>query len=43
MKHEVVTVGCAMPDLTFPDLNGRPVRLSDFRGKKLLIFVWASW
>ncbi|MBS4053226.1 MAG: redoxin family protein [Thermaerobacter sp.] len=43
MKREVVIVGCTMPDLTFPDLNGRLVHLSDFRGKKLLIFVWASW
>jgi peroxiredoxin len=38
-----VGVGHLMPDVTLPDLEGRPVRLADFRGKKLLVFVWASW
>ena len=36
-------IGRPLPDLTLPDLDGRPVRLADFRGRKLLIFVWASW
>lgn len=31
------------PDFTLPDRLGRPVRLSDFRGKKALIVTWASW
>jgi len=35
--------GLAAPDLTLPDLEGRPVRLSDAHGQKLLLLAWASW
>jgi hypothetical protein len=31
------------PDFTLPDLHGKPHRLSDFRGKKILLVTWASW
>ena len=31
------------PEFTLPDMDGRPVRLSDFRGKKVLLLTWASW
>jgi hypothetical protein len=31
------------PDVTVPDRRGRPVHLSDFRGKKVLMVTWASW
>ena len=31
------------PDVTIPDRHGRPVHLSDFRGKKVLLVTWASW
>lgn len=31
------------PDFTLPDLDGRPVSLSGYRGKRLLVFLWASW
>lgn len=31
------------PDFVLPDRQGDPVRLSDFRGKKVLIITWASW
>lgn len=31
------------PDITVPDRTGRPVTLSRFRGKKLLVVTWASW
>jgi len=33
----------AMPDFTLPGLDGRPVSLSDYRGRKLVVFMWASW
>ena len=31
------------PDFTLPDLAGRPHRLSDHRGKKILLVAYASW
>jgi hypothetical protein len=30
-------------DLSLPNLQGEKVRLSDFRGKKVALFAWASW
>ncbi len=33
----------AAPDFTLPDLAGRPHSLSDHRGRKVLMVVWASW
>src|SRR5262245_7041929 len=33
----------AAPDITIPDRRGHPVKLSDFRGKKMLLLTWASW
>jgi AhpC/TSA family len=31
------------PDFELPDLEGRPHRLSDYRGRKVLLATWASW
>lgn len=31
------------PDFTTTDINGKIVRLSDFRGKTVLLDFWASW
>jgi len=31
------------PDFSLTDRNGDLVKLSDFRGKKVLIITWASW
>ncbi|MCZ8130121.1 MAG: TlpA disulfide reductase family protein [Steroidobacteraceae bacterium] len=32
-----------LPDATVAWLDGRPVRLSEFRGRPLVVNVWASW
>lgn len=31
------------PDFAVPDRQGRIVRLTDFRGRKVLVLTWASW
>jgi hypothetical protein len=31
------------PEFSVPDRKGRAVRLSQFRGKKVLVVTWASW
>ena len=31
------------PDFTLDDRGGNPVRLSDFKGKKIMLLTWASW
>ena len=33
----------AAPDFALSDLNGTVHRLSDLRGKKVLLALWASW
>ena len=38
-----IQVGTALPDFSFTDFDGKARRLSDFRGKYLLIDVWGSW
>ncbi|MES2828766.1 MAG: TlpA disulfide reductase family protein [Bacteroidota bacterium] len=36
-------VGKLAPDFTQNDINDKPVKLTDFRGKYVLIDFWASW
>ena len=39
----VVNVGDEASDFTLRSLDGEDVRLSDYRGQKLVLFIWASW
>src|SRR5215831_10545461 len=32
-----------LPDLAFEDANGKPKKLSDWRGKTVLLNLWATW
>ena len=38
-----VEVGKAVTDVALTDMSGKSVRLSSFRGKKLILFNWATW
>lgn len=39
----MATTPLRLPDLTFEDASGQPKKLSDFRGKTLLVNLWATW
>lgn len=42
-EQTAFSVGSPAPDFVQNDVNGKPVRLSDFRGKYVLLDFWASW
>ena len=42
-ESEKITVGHAAPDFEATDTSGRRVRLSDYKGKTVIINMWASW
>ena len=39
----VAHVGQHAPEFTLPSLSGEQVSLSDYRGRKVVLFTWASW
>jgi peroxiredoxin len=42
-RSKITGIGATAPDFTQDDVNGKPVTLSSFRGKYVLIDFWASW
>ncbi|TKC61461.1 TlpA family protein disulfide reductase [Pedobacter hiemivivus] len=41
--YENLQMGKPAPDFALPDADGKLVRLSDFRGKMLVIDCWGTW
>jgi thiol-disulfide isomerase/thioredoxin len=39
----MATTPLKLPDLAFEDANGQPRKLSDWRGKTVLVNLWATW
>lgn len=42
-RLKAVQVGQIAPDFTIQSIDGKPVKLSDYRGKFVLLDFWASW
>ena len=36
-------VGAEAPGFTLPTVGGAPLSLSDLLGRKVVMFIWASW
>jgi thiol-disulfide isomerase/thioredoxin len=39
----MATAPLQLPDLAFEDANGKPKKLSDWRGRTVLVNLWATW
>ena len=39
----MATTPLQLPNLAFDDANGQPRKLSDWRGKTILVNLWATW
>jgi len=39
----MATAPLRLPDLAFQDADGKPRKLSDWRGKTVLVNLWATW
>jgi thiol-disulfide isomerase/thioredoxin len=39
----MATIPVRLPDLAFEDADGKPRKLSDWRGKTVLVNLWATW
>ena len=42
-KRVELTMGAEVPDFTFSDFEGKKRKLSEFRGKYVLVDFWAMW
>lgn len=36
-------VGDTVPDIPLTDMDGKEVRLSEYLGKRYVLYCWASW
>lgn len=42
-EDKAAGIGDRLPNVVLPSLDGRSAQLNDFLGRRLLLFVWASW
>jgi cytochrome oxidase Cu insertion factor (SCO1/SenC/PrrC family) len=43
LKIDEIKPPKAAPAFELPDLDGRPQRLADLRGKVVMLFFWTTW
>ncbi len=41
-KHALAD-GDRLPDLILPGVDGKSIHIADYRGRRLFMFMWASW
>jgi len=42
-EMENLAIGCVAPDIEGKDASGTPFKLSEYRGKNVLLVFWGSW
>jgi thiol-disulfide isomerase/thioredoxin len=42
-RQDALTMGSQFPDFNVKDLSGQPLSVSEFKGKVVLINIWATW
>ena len=42
-REPLAEKGVPAPNFTLPDLEGKMVSLTDYRGKVILLNIWATW
>ena len=42
-KVEMLKIGAVAPDFATTDINGKTVKISDFKGKVIILDFWAPW
>ncbi len=42
-KQSLVVAGLPAPNFSFPRLDGKVVSLADYKGKVVLLNIWATW
>jgi len=42
-RNSTIDAGAMAPDVSMPDVNGKMISLSSFKGKYVLVDFWASW
>ncbi|MBI4304711.1 MAG: hypothetical protein HY678_00175 [Chloroflexi bacterium] len=43
MPFQKLVVGERVSDFTLPSIDGPDISLRAFAGRKLIVFMWASW
>jgi|TARA_B100001971_G_C18249740_1_gene577210 peroxiredoxin len=42
-SRKSIGAGDVAPEFTSPSLDGKDISLSDYKGKRVILFMWASW
>ncbi len=42
-RQPEIGIGTKAPDFSFPGLDGQMISLSDYKGKVVLVNIWATW